>query len=45
MIWPDFVPLQFDLYSIEYEEWKTKFGEDADKIVFLREFLSQFRLA
>lgn len=43
--WHDFVPLQIDGYTIEFQRWKDNFGEDADKIVFLREFLSQFRLA
>jgi hypothetical protein len=28
-----------------YEKWKNAFGEDADKVVFLRDFLKQFRLA
>lgn len=48
--WPDF---WMDQYSRESEEeqrwnWKMKFSEDekeADQIVFLREFLKQFRFA
>jgi hypothetical protein len=28
-----------------YEDWKNSFGDDSDKIVFLRDFLKQFRLA
>ena len=48
--WPDF---WMDQYARESEEeqrwnWKMKFSEDekeADQIVFLREFLKQFRFA
>ena len=53
--WPDLVPVQFhagyepegiDEYrKIEFNEWKKQFGDDADQIVFMRDFLKQFRLA
>jgi hypothetical protein len=31
--------------EVEFNEWKKQFGDDADSIVFLRNFLKQFRFA
>jgi hypothetical protein len=52
-LYPDLDPIQFqsgfvadEEYRLaEFNEWKKQFGEDADKIAFLRYFLKQFRLA
>jgi hypothetical protein len=50
--WPDYVgPYYVDGITpieMDYYEWKMKFSEsekEADKIIFLREFLKRFRLA
>ena len=53
--YPDVVPTRFhagngpeDLVryrEVEFEEWKKQFGDDADTVVFLRNFLKQFRFA
>lgn len=53
--YPDLVPVRFnngrgpedlDEYrEIEFNEWKKQFGDDADTVVFLRNFLKQFRFA
>jgi hypothetical protein len=53
--YPDVVPTRFhagngpeDLVryrEFEFNEWKKQFGDDADTIVFLRDFLKNFRLA
>lgn len=50
-MWPDYSGLCYEdgtLDAVEYHIWKMKFAEteeEADRIVFLREFLKQFRLA
>jgi hypothetical protein len=50
--WPDYNGPYYpnDITPLEsaYYEWKMKFAEtevEADKIVFMRDFLKQFRLA
>jgi|LakMenEpi03Aug12_release.lakeMendotaPanAssembly.Ray.scaffolds.fasta_scaffold270143_2 hypothetical protein len=49
--WPDYAGAYYDEKipeATEYYEWKMKFAEtekEADRIIFLREFLKNFRLA
>jgi hypothetical protein len=49
--WPDYdggLKLNGEPFDNDYAEWKANFSDDpaeADRIVFLREFLKQFRLA
>lgn len=49
--WPDFKGIDYDDGTHdpeEYSEWKLKFSDDeqeAERIIFLREFLPKFRLA